>query len=138
MKTWMLVIVPLALLALSLNGCGANNTSGMLSVLYNNGNGTFAPKITSAVGPWFLTGIAAEDLDGDGDLDVVTVGAANGVGRVTVHRNQGSRSFLLTTYVMVIPNNVAIGVGDLNSDGRLDVAAAGENGVKVLLGVCLP
>jgi len=62
----------------------ANRDSSTVSVLRNNGDGTFAAQATYAVGanPFSVT---SADVDGDGDIDLVT---ANGSDTVSVLLNQ--------------------------------------------------
>jgi hypothetical protein len=51
----------------------ANTTSGNVSVLLSNGDGTFQPAVTFGLsGGFFLVWIAAGDLNRDGRIDLVT------------------------------------------------------------------
>ena len=113
---------------------GENFIDNTVSVLLNNGDGTFADQVTYDVGlPAWSVGIG--DLDGDGDQDLA-------VGLWTVHEqylavllNNGDGTFVAgaVTDVRAAPRSVA--VADLDGDGDLDVATANKGGgdVSVLL-----
>ncbi len=68
----------------------ANGDSGDVSVLINNGSGTFAPQVTYAAGSTPRS-VAMGDLDGDLDLDLAV---ANGFDNdVSVLLNNGDGTF---------------------------------------------
>src|SRR5207253_4678515 len=92
-----------------------------VSVLLNNGDGTFAKAVRYATddGPNY---VAVADINGDGKLDLIT---ANGGGRsVSILLGNGDGTFQSprNSAVGLIPNAVAI--GDFNNDGKLDLAVA--------------
>ncbi|MDP3217011.1 MAG: VCBS repeat-containing protein [Deltaproteobacteria bacterium] len=60
--------------------------------------------------------VAAEDLDGDGDVDLVFTQGMNNPARL--YRNDGAWRF---TEVGPLPNGVGVGVGDLDGDGDPDL-----------------
>ncbi|WP_164928756.1 FG-GAP-like repeat-containing protein [Gloeobacter violaceus] len=96
-----------------------------VSVLDNNGNGTFAAADTISLSalPVFTVAydIAAGDFDGDGDLDLVT---ANGSGyAVTVLKNNGNGRFRLQeSFGTADSSSASVATGDLDGDGDLDLA----------------
>ncbi len=53
----------------SSTGDTANSTSGTVSVLLTNGNGTFAPKVDYPAG-YGPSSVTAADLNGDGRIDL--------------------------------------------------------------------
>lgn len=67
----------------------ANYADNTISILRNNGDGTFAAPVTYATGasPWF---ISAGDLNADGVDDLAT---ANFGGAVSVLLNNGDGTF---------------------------------------------
>lgn len=91
------------------------------SVLLSNGSGGFGPVQQYEAGK-STTDLFADDVDGDGDLDVLTV--ANDSSVVTVHPNQGNGDFpILQRYDAGVLAN-SIDQGDLDKDGDLDLIAA--------------
>ena len=115
-------------------------------ILLGSGDGAFQPPraIPVAAG---LTSVALADLNGDGRLDVVAAsvesnGSAN-AGFVNILLNDGPDAGGNVTFQPLRQFSTgtntspgALAVGDLNGDGRLDVATAQTGGsqVSVLLG----
>ena len=99
-------------------------SSARLSVLINQGNGTFAAPVAYANNKSGQTaGLAFGDFDGDGKLDIVSNGAAGlylfffkGNGNGTFATGQSS------TVTSSAVANSALGVvaGDFSGDGKLD------------------
>jgi uncharacterized delta-60 repeat protein len=117
-----------------------NGDSATLSVLLNDGDGTFAPTTDYATGSVYTGsdgvgpfGVAAGDLDGDGDLDLVTAnGPANSV---SVFLNDGNGTFAGHVDSPTGGGAYDVIVRDFNADGIQDLAVTDVNAsVKVLLG----
>ena len=115
--------------------------SARLSVLINQGNGSFAAPVAYAnTANGQTAGIAFGDADGDGTLDILSNGAA---GRfLFFFRGNGDGTFangLPSTAASTTATNSALGVvaGDFNSDGRLDayiLVTAASGGVRPMTG----
>jgi hypothetical protein len=110
--------------------------------LLGNGDGTFRPQVTYAVGS-HPDGIAAGDFTGDGRLDLAVAyyGAYNpttGVatpGGVSVLRGNGDGTFQPEVTYATRSQPIAIVAGDFTGDDRLDLAVDNfDNTVSVLLG----
>jgi len=107
----------------------ANSGSANVSVLRNNSTGTTVSFATAAnfnVGSTPVV-VAVGDLSGDGFLDIATVNNGTGANSVSVLRNTTTGTALTfnpaqTFAVGNLPAGLAI--GDLNSDGKLDIAAS--------------
>jgi FG-GAP-like repeat len=107
----------------------SNAAWSSVSVLLNNGNGTFGTAQNYAVGGR-PTAVAVGDVSGDGKLDIVT---ANSNGTVSVLLNTGAGAFgAAQTYAISGPAN-SVALGDFNHDGHLDIATTGGTEMDVLL-----
>ncbi|GAB4002838.1 hypothetical protein GCM10028807_62200 [Spirosoma daeguense] len=112
----------------------ANYYSNTVSVRLNNGSGNFTlPAINPnpAVGEYPFS-VALGDVDGDGDLDLVTANGADNT--VSVRLNNGSGNF---TPPATNPNPgvgadpACVALGDVDGDGDLDVVIANARGNSV-------
>lgn len=115
---------------------GTSVTSDEAWSFLGNGDGTFthdALQHETPVGS-FPRAVAAPDLDGDGNADLVTADTA--AGTVTIRPGNGDGSFGSLSSVPVggLPHDVV--AGDLDGVAGIDlvVAARGFNRVDVLLG----
>lgn len=113
------------------------NRTGSLSVFRNLGNATFAAGQSFSTLGQGADGIAAGDLNGDGkpDLGVAVNSDTGGLNALLVLRNTsviGAISFAgAQTFATggIEPGSVAI--GDLDADGRRDVATANKTSGNV-------
>ncbi|CAM3887211.1 MULTISPECIES: FG-GAP-like repeat-containing protein [Flavobacterium] len=98
----------------------------------NNGNGTFGSKqlITAATLTPFAYDVYATDLDGDGDMDVLS--ASSNDDKVAWYENDGNGNFgaqqVITTSADAVRNIYA---ADLDGDGDSDVLSASGNDNKI-------
>ncbi len=103
----------------------ANNGDDSVSVLLGNADGTFQParKFATGSGPQSL---AVGDFNGDGKLDLVTANKSQRFpmsGDLSVLLGNGDGTFGPATTVAPASNGTptSVAVGDLNSDGKLDL-----------------
>ncbi len=118
-----------------------NGQSDNFSVLLGRGDGTFSPAVTYAAppGPLFVT---TGDFNGDGKPDLATISLGDSTGRcecVAIFLGNGDGTFQTNPVITTPPvEPFAIGVGDFNADGYLDLAVAEEFGftsqVQIFLG----
>jgi hypothetical protein len=113
----------------------ANLVNGTLSILFNDGDGTFdEPYTPVAVGPTRDAEIA--DMTGDGIPDIVTH-TANLGGAILVSPGLGNGTFFSAIETPLgLQGITSIEVSDLNADGDLDVQVYYESlGIlKILIG----
>ncbi|HYE66886.1 MAG TPA: FG-GAP-like repeat-containing protein, partial [Pyrinomonadaceae bacterium] len=115
----------------------ANSTSNTLSILLGNGAGNLNFATNFAVGnnPTF---IALSDFNSDGKLDVAlaTSSSFSGNGFVSILLGDGEGAFASLTDFAVGSGPSSIAVGDLNGDGKPDLAVSNSSSttVSILLG----
>jgi hypothetical protein len=94
---------------------------GSVSVLLNNGNGTFGAAQTYTVGG-APTSVAVGDFNRDGKLDIVT---ANSNSTMSVLLNNGDGTFGPAQNDGIGGPGNSVAVGDFDHDGYLDVVTTG-------------
>ncbi|MCP4536600.1 MAG: hypothetical protein GY832_05590 [Chloroflexi bacterium] len=109
-----------------------SNSQGNLDVWFNDGSpftGTWSSNHVGSVASTVVDSIALADLDGDGNVDLVS-GSHYTTGHPNLHVWQNDGSPFTDTWTSValaqIPADVSsVAVTDLNADGHLDVVAGG-------------
>jgi hypothetical protein len=112
-----------------------NYDSGDVSVLLNNGDGTFAPqrRFDATTAPY---DVAVGHLTGNGIPDLVVVSAdKSGMSTVAVLLGRGDGTFQPEqTFTVRAPGDLpfsSVALADLNGDGKLDLIFTGTAGSKV-------
>jgi hypothetical protein len=102
-------------------------------VLLGNGDGTFQPQVTYAVGRG-PRAVVAGDFTGDGRIDLAVANERDNTVSVLVSDGDGTYQNPVTYAVGSGPD--AIVAGEFTGDGRIDLAVAntGSNTVSALLG----
>jgi hypothetical protein len=125
------------------------NTSGSVSILLNQGNGTFlgaaAPTYATGAGP---TAVAVHDFNGDGKLDLAVANATAATVSILFGNGDGTFQPQVTYSTGAGTNPSWIIAADVNGDGVFDLVTAdelnpiapggksvGSDDVSVLLGV---
>ena len=121
----------------------ANQNTNTVSVLLGDGDGTFQPQVTYAVGQG-PDAIVAGDFTGDGHLDLAVANYFDNTVSVLLGNGDGTFQPQLTYAVGTGPGGIV--AGDFSGDGHLDLATAnvhptgyvagppGPGTVSVLLG----
>jgi hypothetical protein len=124
----------------------ANGANGVVSVLLDNGDGTFQAAVTYGSGGMYGESVAISDVNGDGKPDLLVVNrcasssncASPGVhpGSVGVLLGNGDGTFQpAVTYGSGGDAPSSVAVGDVNGDGKPDLLLVNLNNVVgVLLG----
>jgi len=122
-------------LAVANSGNPSAGDDGGISVLLGNGDGTFqaARDVSAGKNPG---SVAADDLNGDGRVDLVITNGDGGVGQVGVLLGNGDGTFQPVVDYAAGNVPISIGIGDFNGDLRPDVAVANaaDGTVSVLSG----
>jgi len=145
---------PVGLVAADLNGDGkldlvlSDRNNNQIAVFQNVSSAgmlttnSFAAPVYFAVGADPRT-VAVSDLDGDGLPDIVCVN--NGSGTVSILRNTGAtgpittNSFAARVDLPMAGNGEGLAVGDLDGDGKPDIAVTDSTGfVSVFRNKCTP
>ncbi|WP_324673674.1 FG-GAP-like repeat-containing protein [Hymenobacter sp. GOD-10R] len=98
-----------------------------VSVRLNDGKGNFSGNQDASVGP-FPNSLAVGDLDGDGDLDILTANRNSpSANTLSVRLNDGNGTFSGTQEVPVAAISYSIVARDVDGDGDLDILSSNEN-----------
>jgi hypothetical protein len=147
-QNYPLTAVPFRVVAGDLNGDGKPDLAvlsiygGTISILLNHGNGTFEPPRGFAAltpdpaGPTFLSGITLGDVNGDHKPDVILshttdVNSGDGIINVLLGNGDGTLQPPISTPIGSFAYRF-VGVGDFNSDGRLDVACIADDAANTM------
>ncbi|MBI5868086.1 MAG: HYR domain-containing protein [candidate division Zixibacteria bacterium] len=123
---------PQSVYAADLDGDGDRDlavaTGGLVAVLKNNGNGTFAAAVNYVTGGAAVS-VVAVDLDADGDRDLAV--ANNSPSNVAILKNNGNGTFTVPTNYAAGASAASICTADLDADGDFDLAVANQGGANV-------
>jgi uncharacterized repeat protein (TIGR01451 family) len=107
----------------------ANSDGNSISVLLNNGDGTFAPHVDYPAGVSPMA-VVVGDFNRDGKPDI----AVGNLGSISILLGNGDGTFQPAVNYDVA-SALTLVAGDFNSDGRIDLAAGnGSSGITMLFG----
>jgi hypothetical protein len=114
------------------NFLGGATSSGNISILLGNGNGTFQTAVNYAASSPIK--LKAVDLNGDGKLDLAA--ASWNANSASVLLGNGDGTFQAATTYSAGTQPQGIAVADFNADGKPDLAVTNiaSNNVSILLG----
>jgi flagellin-like hook-associated protein FlgL len=102
--------------------------SGIASIRLGTGNGSFGSATSFSMEATGSRNIALGDLNGDGRIDLVTVGYSGSDGYSTVRLGNGNGTFgNAISYGSESKLSLSASLGDLNGDGFLDLVTAGQS-----------
>jgi hypothetical protein len=117
-----------------------NQATGAITILKGDGTGHFSVNVCGlAAGSMNPYAVAVADLNNDGKSDIIVANAGDSNGNsssIGILLGNGDGSFTVKPNVTAGLGVRSVAVGDFNTDGKLDLAAANfnSNTVSVLLG----
>lgn len=108
-------------------GSGVSASGYGVSVLLSNGDGTFTSLPLQGPNQVGLYGIAKGDFTGNGRLDLVVTNQDSNTVSIMLNNGDGTFSLAAGSPIAVGPTPAAVGVGDFNRDGKLDLAVVNSD-----------
>ena len=120
-----------------LNGDGRSDivsiADSRLTTMLSNGDGTFSiSSMVSPTGYFNNTTLSLGDFTGDGKADIMV--HDNGDSRLHIFSGNGNGTFNYSPGFATVEYTYNAVTGDINSDGKLDLAIATVSGTLVLIG----
>lgn len=114
---------------LDLITAGLGGSAGQANVRLSLKDGTFG-SLTSYMQELTQTeDVLTADMNGDGNLDLVTVGVGDAEGMATIRLGNGNGTFgAAASYQSNQFSTTCVTAGDFNNDGVLDLITGGQNG----------
>jgi len=120
---------------------GQSSSQRAVHVLLNNGNGTFTHLQDIALPSGVCCDLSVADVTGDGKPDLVLAGNSSTAMLIAVLAGNGDGTFQPAVVSSFVPNGfsgyprlVGLAAGDLNGDGKMDLALFTGSDVYILLG----
>jgi hypothetical protein len=112
----------------------AVSVGGAIDVLLGNGDGTFQQPVGYGTQP-AATWVIAQDLDGDGNIDLATSNGFSLPSGASVFKGNGDGTFQSASFYRIANGQAAnyVAAADLNNDGKPDLALVGTDQVITLL-----
>ena len=121
--------------------CSGSPSTGVVSVLLGNGDGTFQSAVTYSSGGYWARSVAIADVNGDGHPDLVVAndcasyGSCGNGGVVTVLLGNGDGTFQPPLgFSSGATDATWVAVGDVNGDGEPDLVVANEYSLPTYFG----
>ncbi len=113
-------------------------SSGTITIFLGNGDGTFTVLGSSPAIGMNPSGIAAADINGDGNVDLaVSQTDSSGNGQIVVFFGNGDGTFTQASSTTSVTSTASsIIPADVNGDGKIDLVLSGigQSGITILLG----
>lgn len=107
---------------------GTTGAAGYATIRLGQGDGSFGSATSYQAESLNSYAVHVADLNGDGNLDLITSGTTGAAGYATVRMGLGNGTFgAAISYTAETRNSLYLTIGDLNGDGYLDLVTAGES-----------
>jgi len=114
-----------------------NSLNSEVQVLLGKGDGTFKPAVAYNT-PDYPAVVKLGDFNGDHNLDLVTVNQSGFCPCISVLLGNGDGTFQEPPIITMPPvAAIAVGIGDFNRDGKLDLVTVGQFGAASQAGILL-